>query len=115
MATITNNNLDLFGDLPTPPAGKKKVDPKACPVSYLKNDEVMFSRPDRNLNQDEWDAIHDLTRVGISAVWAAHFVLFEGVRTVAQFLAFEPDEQWGTDSVFRLNKRKAMVRETWTP
>ena len=106
-----NDTFDLFGDLPSPEATKKKVDPKACPISYLRNDEELFSRPERNLEQEEWDAIHELCHAGVSNVWAAHFVLFEGVRSVEQFLAFEPDEQWGTDSLFRLDRRKSIVRE----
>ena len=54
--------------------------------------------------------MHALMHEGIPNVWAVHFVLFEGVRSVEQFLAFEPDEQ---ESLFRLNKRKSMVRKSY--
>lgn len=114
MNKTCTDTLDLFGDLPAPAGPRKKaVDPKACPISYHRNDEAVFSRPERDFNPEEWKAMHALMHEGIPNVWAAHFVLFEGVRSVEQFLAFEPDEQWGTDSLFRLNKRKSMVRDNY--
>lgn len=112
--TTYSDNFDLFGEAPQQPAKRKKpIDPKASPISYHRNDEELFSRPERDLNAEEWEGLKILMAYGISNVWAAHFVLFEGVRSIEQFLAFVPNEQWGSDTLFRLEKRKGMVRATY--
>lgn len=106
-----NDNMDLFGDIPSPAAPKVKVDPDACPISYIRNDDELFSRPGRTLEDDEWQAVNKLMGAGMASVWAAHFVLFENVRTIEQFCDFQPNEEWGSNSIFRLSKRKKIVTE----
>lgn len=113
MKNACTDTLDLFGDIPSPAGPRKPVDPKASPISYHRNDEEVLSRPERDLNAEEWKAMKILMAYGISNVWSAHFVLFEGVRSIEQFLAFVPNEQWGADTLFRLNKRKAMVKANY--
>ncbi len=110
MKNACTDTLDLFGDIPSPAGPRKPVDPKASPISYHRNDEEVRSRPERDLNPEEWEGMKILMAYGMPNVWAAHFVLFEGVRSIDQFLAFVPNEQWGADTRFRLDKRKAMVR-----
>ncbi len=77
---------------------KLNDDPYASPLDF------------KGATDDEWKDIIALRQAGLRPlIWAAHFVVSEKCRTVAQFCTYQPTDAWRGKYVELLEEKQRLL------